>query len=198
MATTLKDTMENFPFTLILGSKSPRRKELITQLGFDYIVWEPQVDEDFPVGLRAQQIPEYLCEKKADAYDKVLKDTEILITADTIVWCEDKVLNKPKNFEEGKKMLNTLSGKMHEVYTAVCLKSGSKQTTFFDVTKVYFKKLKDEEIEYYLTNFNAYDKAGGYGVQEWIGYIAIDKMEGSFYNVMGLPIKDLYEELMKF
>src|SRR6187402_3185024 len=109
-----------------------------------------------------------------------------------------ELFNKPLNFAEGKKMLETLSGKMHEVFTAVCLKSANKQTTFYDVSKVYFKKLKPEEIEYYLTNYSPYDKAGGYGVQDWIGYIGIDKIEGSFYNVMGLPVKQLYEELIKF
>ena len=114
------------------------------------------------------------------------------------MWCEGKVFNKPANFAEGKKMLEALSGKMHEVFTGICLKSGNKQTTFYDVSKVYFKKLKPEEIEYYLINFTPYDKAGGYGVQDWLGYIGIDKIEGSFYNVMGLPVKDLYEELIKF
>jgi septum formation protein len=139
-----------------------------------------------------------LAEKKADAYDEELKDTDILITADTIVWCEGKVYNKPANFVEGKAMLEALSGKMHEVFTGVCLKSGNKQTTFYDVSKVYFKKLKPEEIEYYLMNFSPYDKAGSYGVQDWLGYIGIDKIEGSFYNVMGLPVKELFEELVKF
>jgi septum formation protein len=107
-------------------------------------------------------------------------------------------MNKPADFEEGKKMLGTLSGKMHEVFTAVCLKSDQKQVTFYDTSKVYFKVLTNDEIEYYLTNFSPYDKAGGYGVQDWIGYIAIEKIEGSFYNVMGLPVKKLYEELIKF
>ena len=194
----VEDLINNFPFQLILGSASPRRQELLKSLGFDFLVRPTHADESFPPDLVAQEIPLYLAEKKADAYEEVLKETDLLITADTIVWCEGKVFNKPATFVEGKKMLETLSGKMHEVFTAVCLKGANKQTTFFDVSKVYFKKLKTEEIEYYLTNFSPYDKAGGYGVQDWIGYIGIDKIEGSFYNVMGLPVKDLYEELVKF
>lgn len=196
--TNIEQTIKEFPYQLILGSNSPRRQELLKSLGFDFLNKPLNVEETFPADLLAEEIPLFLAEKKADAYEDDLKEDEILITADTIVWCDGKAFNKPANFVEGKKMLETLSGKMHEVFTAVCLKSGNKQTTFFDVTKVYFKKLKSEEIEYYLTNYSPYDKAGGYGVQDWIGYIGIDKIEGSFYNVMGLPVKELYEELIKF
>lgn len=190
--------LKEFPYKLILGSASPRRQELLKSLGFEFTTKPINANEDFSQELKAQQIPIYLAEKKANAYPDLLKDNEILITSDTIVWCEGKVLNKPADFAEGKKMLESLSGKMHEVFTAVCLKSKNKQITFYDTSKVYFKKLKLEEIEYYLNNYNPYDKAGGYGVQDWIGYIGIDKIEGSFYNVMGLPVKGLYEELMKF
>jgi septum formation protein len=190
--------LKEFPYKLILGSASPRRQELLKSLGFEFLTKPINANEDFGSNLKAQEIPIYLAEKKAGAYPEELKENEILITADTIVWCEGNVLNKPANFEEGKKMLGSLSGKMHEVFTAVCLKSANKQTTFYGVSKVYFKKLKTEEIEYYLTNYNPYDKAGGYGVQDWIGYIGIDKIEGSFYNVMGLPVKELYEELIRF
>lgn len=195
---TVEQHIKEFPYQIILGSNSPRRQELLKSLGFDFLNKPINADETFPIDLLAEEIPLYLAEKKADAYPDDLKETEILITADTIVWCEGKVFNKPANFVEGKKMLETLSGKMHEVFTGVCLKSGNKQTTFYDVSKVYFKKLKPEEIEYYLMNFKPYDKAGGYGVQDWLGYIGIDKIEGSFYNVMGLPVKELYEELVKF
>ncbi len=195
---SVEQHIKEFPYQIILGSNSPRRQELLKSLGFDFLNKPINADETFPIDLLAEEIPLYLAEKKADAYPDDLKETEILITADTIVWCEGKVFNKPANFVEGKKMLETLSGKMHEVFTAVCLKSGNKQTTFFDVSKVYFKKLKPEEIEYYLMNFKPYDKAGGYGVQDWLGYIGIDKIEGSFYNVMGLPVKELYEDLVKF
>lgn len=195
---TTEKLLKEFPYKLILGSASPRRQELLKSLGFEFLNKPINANEDFPDDLKAQEIPIYLAEKKADAYPEELKENEILITADTIVWCEGKVLNKPLNFVEGKKMLESLSGKMHEVFTAVCLKGANKQTTFYDTSKVYFKKLRSDEIEYYLTNYSPYDKAGGYGVQDWIGYIGIDKIEGSFYTVMGLPVKELYEELMKF
>lgn len=195
----ITDLVKEFPYKLILGSASPRRQELLKSLGFEFLNKPVKADEtEWPADLKAQEICIYLAEKKADAYPEALRENELLITADTIVWCEGKVYNKPENFAEGKKMLEELSGKMHEVFTAVCLKSDNKQTTFFDVSKVYFKKLKPQEIEYYLTNFSPYDKAGGYGVQDWIGYIGIDKIEGSFYNVMGLPVKELWEELIKF
>ena len=194
----LEQHIKEFPYQIILGSNSPRRQELLKSLGFNFLNKPINADESFLADLKAEEICLYLAEKKADAYAEDLKDNEILITADTIVWCENKVFNKPANFVEGKKMLETLSGKMHEVFTGICLKSKNKQTTFYDVSKVYFKKLKSEEIEYYLTNYSPYDKAGGYGVQDWLGYIGIDKIDGSFYNVMGLPVKKLYEELMKF
>ncbi len=194
----IEETIKNYPFQLILGSASPRRQELLKSLGFDFLIKPINADESFPPDLLAQEIPLFLCEKKADSYPDELDENDLLITADTIVWLEGKVLNKPAKYDEAVKMLQGLSGKIHEVYTAVCLKSGNKQTTFFDCTKVYFKKLKKEEIDYYVANFNVYDKAGAYGVQDWLGYIGIDKIEGSFYNVMGLPVKELYEELIKF
>ncbi len=195
----IDDLIVNFPFRLILGSASPRRQELLKGLGFEFLNRPVKVDEsEWPKELEAEEIPLFLAEKKSDAYDEELTETDLLITADTVVWCEGKVFNKPANFAEGKKMLETLSGKMHEVFTAVCLRSANKQTTFYDVSKVYFKKLKPEEIEYYLTNFSPYDKAGSYGVQDWIGYIGIDRIEGSFYNVMGLPVRELFQELIKF
>jgi septum formation protein len=194
----IEETLKNFPYQIILGSNSPRRQELLKSLGFNFLIKPINADESFPANLQAEDIPLYLAEKKADAYPDDLTENQILITSDTIVWCEGKVYNKPENFVEGKRMLEALSGKMHEVYTAICLKSGNKQTTFFDVSKVYFKKFKPEEIEYYLINYKPYDKAGAYGVQDWLGYIGIEKIEGSFYNVMGLPVKELYDELIKF
>jgi septum formation protein len=190
--------LNKFFFNIILGSSSPRRNELLKSLGFDFVINPSYADEDYPLNLKGHEIPVFLAEKKASSFNGVLTETDLLITADTIVWCEGEIFNKPINFEEGKLMLQTLSGKMHEVFTAVCLKSANKQIIFYDATKVYFKKFTNEEIEYYLNKYKPYDKAGSYGVQEWIGYIGIEKIEGSFYNVMGLPVKKLHEELMKF
>ena len=190
--------LNKFFFNIILGSSSPRRNELLKSLGFDFIINPSNADENYPLNLKGHEIPVFLAEKKASSFNGVLTETDLLITADTIVWCEGEIFNKPINFEEGKLMLQTLSGKMHEVFTAVCLKSANKQIIFYDATKVYFKKFTNEEIEYYLKKYKPYDKAGSYGVQEWIGYIGIEKIEGSFYNVMGLPVKKLHEELMKF
>jgi septum formation protein len=190
--------LNKFFFNIILGSSSPRRNELLKSLGFDFVINPSNADEDYPLNLKGHEIPVFLAEKKASSFNGVLTETDLLITADTIVWCEGEIFNKPINFEEGKLMLQTLSGKMHEVFTGVCLKSANKQIIFYDATKVYFKKFTNEEIEYYLNKYKPYDKAGSYGVQEWIGYIGIEKIEGSFYNVMGLPVKKLHEELMKF
>ncbi len=185
-------------YKLILASKSPRRQYLLKELGFNFEVHTKEVDESFPENLIAQEIPLYLCRKKAEAFDKELSDNTIVITADTIVWIDNQVLNKPKNYEDAVRMLKMLSGKKHEVYTGVCLKSKHKTKTFYALTHVYFKKVSQEEIEYYVNNFNPYDKAGAYGAQDWIGYIAIEKIEGSYFNVMGLPVKELYEELLNF
>ena len=190
--------LNKFFFNIILGSSSPRRNELLKSLGFDFVINPSNADEDYPLNLKGHEIPVFLAKKKASSFNGVLTETDLLITADTIVLCEGEIFNKPINFEEGKLMLQTLSGKMHEVFTAVCLKSANKQIIFYDATKVYFKKFTNEEIEYYLNKYKPYDKAGSYGVQEWIGYIGIEKIEGSFYNVMGLPVKKLHEELMKF
>lgn len=185
-------------FKLLLASKSPRRQYLLTELGLTFEVKTKDVDESFPEHLKAHEIPLYLCKKKADAFDEELSENTIVITADTIVWIENQVLNKPENFEDAVRMLKLLSGKKHEVYTGVCLKSSSKVKVFYAKTDVYFKVLSDEEINYYITNYNPYDKAGAYGAQEWIGYIAVEKIVGSYFNVMGLPVKELYEELMAF
>lgn len=187
-----------FKHQLILGSASPRRQELLKGLGYEFKVCPTHAEESFPHELCAQEIPLYLAKKKADAYDSALTLGEILITSDTIVWCDNKVLNKPENFEDGKRMLKTLSGKMHEVFTAVCLKSSNKCITFYDRTAVYFKELSDDEIVFYLTNYKPFDKAGSYGAQDWMGLVGINRLEGSFYNVMGLPVNKLYEELQKF
>jgi septum formation protein len=185
-------------YHFILASKSPRRQFLLKDLGLDFEVHTKDVDESFPEDLKAEQIPMYLCEKKANAFDRDLDDNTIVITADTIVWVNGHVLNKPENYDDAIRMLKILSGKMHEVYTGVCIKSKYKTKSFYSLTKVYFKSLSDYEIEYYIKNFHPYDKAGAYGAQEWIGYIAVEKIEGSYFNVMGLPVRELYEELLKF
>jgi septum formation protein len=185
-------------YKLLLASKSPRRQYLLKELGLDFEVRTKEVDESFPEQLKAAEIPLYLCEKKANAFDEELTDNTIVITADTIVWVNGHVLNKPQNYDDAVRMLQLLSGKMHEVYTGVCLKSKHKTTSFVALTKVYFKELSLEEIEFYIRNYNPYDKAGAYGAQEWIGYIAVDRIEGTYFNVMGLPVRELYEALLKF
>ena len=146
-------------------------------LGYEFKVCPTHAEESFPHELCAQEIPLYLAKKKADAYDSALTPGEILITSDTIVWCDNKVLNKPENFEDGKRMLKTLSGKMHEVFTAVCLKSTNKCITFYDRTAVYFKELSDDEIVFYLNNYKPFDKAGSYGAQDWMGLVGINRLE---------------------
>ena len=187
------------PYELILGSASPRRKQLLEGLGLEFSVQVIDANEsEWPAEFKAHEVPMYLAELKSKAYQKELNKNQILITSDTIVWCEGQVLNKPLNFEEGKKMLQQLSGKMHEVFTAVCLRSENRQKLFYERTAVYFKTLSEVEIEYYLNHYKPYDKAGAYGAQDWIGYVGIEKIEGSFYNVMGLPVRLLYEELLSF
>jgi septum formation protein len=185
-------------YHFILASKSPRRQYLLKDLGLNFEIRTKEVDESFPKELQAEQIPLYLSEKKANEFTDELTDQMIVITSDTIVWVENQVLNKPVDKADAIRMLQLLSGKMHEVYTGVCLKSKSKIQSFYSCTKVYFKSLSSTEIEYYVNNFNPYDKAGAYGAQEWIGYIAVEKIEGSYFNVMGLPLKELYEHLLEF
>jgi septum formation protein len=182
---------------IILGSQSPRRKQLLEGIGIPFTIKILDIDESFPHDLKAQNIPLYLCQKKA-AHFNIEDDDTLLITADTIVWINGHVLNKPADLNEAKEMLKELSGNLHQVYTGVCLKSKSKTHSFFSETNVYFKNLTEEEIEYYLSNYKPLDKAGSYGVQEWIGYIGIERLEGSYFNVMGLPTKELYEALLKF
>jgi septum formation protein len=185
-------------YQFILASKSPRRQFLLKDLGLEFSIHTKDVDESFAPELKAEQIPLYLCRKKADAFADELDEKTIVITADTIVWVEEQVLNKPEDSDDAFRMLRLLSGRRHEVYTGVCLRSASKTRTFFSRTSVYFKELSDEEIRYYINNYQPYDKAGSYGAQEWIGYIAVEKIEGSYFNVMGLPLRELYEELLKF
>ncbi len=185
-------------FELILASKSPRRQQLLADLGLKFTVQSMDVPEVFPEGLGMNEVPVYLAELKAEAFRPILKNNQLVITADTIVWLDGEVLNKPADFADGFRMLKNLSGKKHQVITGVCLLSTEKKVSFYALTDVWFKELSDEEITYYLETYRPYDKAGAYGIQEWIGYIGIYHIEGSFFNVMGLPVQSLYEHLKTF
>jgi septum formation protein len=185
-------------YKIILASKSPRRKELLSGLDLAFEVIIHEVDEVFPSDLPMEEIPVYLAKLKAEPFFNELKSDTLVITADTIVWIDGIVLGKPNDYKHAYAMLRQLSGKKHLVITGVCLTTKEKQVAFCATTDVYFKELTDQEIDYYLSNYHPYDKAGSYGVQEWIGYIAIEKIEGSYFNVMGLPVQRLYEELIKF
>lgn len=182
---------------IILGSRSPRRQELLKQMGISFEVDVKETDENYSQTLKTEEIAIYLSEKKAQAFDD-LDDKTILITADTIVWLNNRIINKPENVDDAFKILNELSGQMHQVFTGVCLKNKNKIHSFCAETKVYFKPLEEDEISYYINQHQPFDKAGSYGIQEWIGYIGIEKIEGSYTNVMGLPTQDLYCELLKF
>jgi septum formation protein len=184
---------------IILASQSPRRQLLLGEMGLDFEVKVPDVDEIYPAGLSAEEIAIYLAELKADSFpSEELDRGTIIITADTIVSLDGEILGKPLAREDAIDMLRKLSGKMHVVVTGVCLRSGGKRRSFFARTLVWFRELTPKEIEYYVDNFHPFDKAGAYGAQEWIGYIGISRIEGSYFNVMGLPVKELYEELVSF
>ncbi len=183
---------------IILASKSPRRQELLKGLDLDFEIRTMDIDEDFPASLMAEQIPMYLCKLKADAFLPELKAGEILITADTVVWVNGHVLNKPLDRAEAESMLAELSGTSHVVYTAVAITTIERQVVFFDETEVDFVALEKNEIDYYLDHYKPYDKAGAYGVQELIGYVGISRLHGSYFNVMGLPIQLLYKNLKTF
>lgn len=186
-------------YNIILASNSPRRRELLSGLGIEYTVKVlPGIEESYPNTLSEEEIPQYISREKASAYIGELSNNDLIITADTIVFIEGKVLGKPKNEESAKQMLRTLSGKMHEVVTGVTLTTKNIQRSFSTVSKVKFASLTEDEIDYYVTHYHPTDKAGAYGVQEWIGYIGVESIEGSFYNIMGLPIQRLYTELKTF
>lgn len=186
------------PYEIILASKSPRRQQLLSDLGIKFRVQSMDIPEVFPEGLTMTEVPVYLAELKASAFLPHLKPGQLVITADTIVWLDGKVLNKPADYADGFRMLKDLSGKKHQVLTGVCLLSAEKKISFYALTDVWFKQLSDDEIRYYLETYRPYDKAGAYGIQEWIGYIGIHRIEGSFFNVMGLPVQNLYEHLKAF
>ncbi len=191
--------MDWFPqYNFILASKSPRRQELLHSLGLRFEVRLKETEENFPATLTKEQIPVYLARLKAVPFLDELKQNDLLITADTIVWIDGKVLGKPENAEEARQMLQSLSGREHQVISGVCLTSRKKKKSFYAISNVQFKPLNDSEIEYYISEFKPFDKAGAYGIQEWIGAIGITHIEGSFYNVMGLPVQRLYEEIRNF
>ncbi len=171
---------------------------LLKGLDIPFSVDIKEVEEKYPPNLKGSEIALFLAELKASVFNGCIDEKSIVITADTIVWINDTALTKPKNYNDGVEMLKKLSGNMHEVITGVCLKSKHKTTSFYALTKVFFKHLSQEEIEYYLSTYKPYDKAGAYGAQEWIGYVAIERIEGSYFNVMGLPTRMLYDELIKF
>lgn len=186
-------------YRIILASNSPRRKELLAGLGVDYEVRTlPDVDESYPETLQGGDIPLYISRMKADAYKPMLQPDELMITADTIVWMDGMVLGKPRNRFGAIEMLRQLSGHTHQVFTGVTITTATRQHSFSVGTEVRFANLTDEEIVYYVDTYQPMDKAGAYGVQEWIGYIGVENISGSYFNVMGLPVQRLYTELKKF
>lgn len=186
-------------YRIILGSNSPRRRELLAGLDLSFDVHViPGLEENYPDSLQPQEIPVFLSKQKAEAYLPTLEDQVLLITADTIVWNETEVIGKPKDREDAIRMLRSLSGHEHQVVTGVCLTTTKKQETFSVVSSVRFASLTDEEIIYYVDKYKPFDKAGAYGIQEWIGYVGVESISGSFYNVMGLPVQRLYQELKRF
>jgi septum formation protein len=186
-------------YKLVLASNSPRRRELLAGLGLDFQVRVlPNIDESYPATLKATETAEYIANKKAAAYRRLMADDELIITADTVVIVGDEVLGKPADDQEARLMLQKLSGRSHQVVTGVCLTTISRQTSFSVTTDVTFKPLADDEINYYIKKCQPFDKAGAYGIQEWIGYIGVTGLEGSYFNVMGLPVQRIYAELAKF
>lgn len=181
-------------YNIILGSASPRRQLFFKELHIDFTIQVKEVDEVYPSELQGSEITDYLADLKSKAFTN-LKENDLVITSDTIVWLENKALEKPKNEAEAFAMLKKISGKKHEVITSISLKSAYFQKIINDTTEVFFKELSEEEINFYIKNYQPFDKAGGYGIQEWIGFVAIEKIEGSYFNVMGLPVHKLYKEL---
>ena len=186
-------------YNLLLGSKSPRRQDLLKALGLHYTLVDIDVEEVYPPHLQGADIARYLCELKADAFDTNLfpKDS-ILVTADTIVWLDGKYIGKPAGKDDAIEMLKQLSGRQHSVFSGICLKSSKRKVVFHAHTLVKFRELAMDEIEYYVNHHKPFDKAGSYGIQDWIGYIGISGIEGCYYNVMGFPVEMFYEQLTQF
>jgi len=190
---SLLDKLKNY--RVILASGSERRRQLLEELGIDFEVVVKPYDESFPDDLRGKQIAEYISAQKAKMFINNIKPNELVITADTIVLLDNKILGKPLNKADALRILKEISGKTHEVITGVSIVYGNKTVTFSDTTKVTFREMTDDELDYYVENYTPYDKAGAYGIQEWIGLAACSRIEGSFYNVMGLPVEKLYGKL---
>lgn len=185
-------------YKVILASNSPRRKELLAGLGVEYEVRTlPDVDESYPETLQGADIPLHIAKVKADAYRNLMQPGELMITADTIVWLDGEVLGKPKDREDALQMLRAMSGRTHEVFTGVCITTTGWQRSFAAATEVRFAQLTEEEIAYYVDTYRPMDKAGAYGVQEWIGFIGVEHIAGSYYNIMGLPVQRLYRVLQE-
>ena len=190
------DNLKNYK--VVLASNSPRRKELLSGLGIDYEVKTlPDIDESFPEGLTEVETATYIARAKADVYRNIMQSDELIITADTIVWLDGEVMGKPVDEEDARRMLRALSGKTHQVITGVCLTTADVQKAFATVTDVTFCSLSEEEIAHYVEIYRPMDKAGSYGIQEWIGFVGVESISGSYFNVMGLPIQRLYTELKK-
>jgi len=189
----LKEKLKKY--TIILASGSPRRQQFFKDLDLDFEIRLKEIEEIYPPELKAVEITDYLAQLKADAFEGELKTNEILVTSDTIVWHENKALGKPKNAQEAFEMIKSMSNKTHEVITSVCFKTNSASVLLNDITKVTFNELSDEAILYYIENYKPYDKAGAYGIQEWFGFMAVAKVEGSYTNVMGLPTAKVYKYL---
>ena len=185
-------------FHLILASGSPRRQQFFKDLDLDFEIRLKEIEEVYPVHLKAEEITNFLAQLKANAFEGELKANDILITSDTIVWHQNQCLGKPKDYPDAFQMLQKLSDATHQVITSVCLKTSVKSETFHAVTHVTFKPLTDEEIRYYLDHYQPFDKAGSYAIQEWIGYVGISKIEGSYTNVVGMPMHAVYEKLNSF
>ena len=192
----LKDLLNSH--RIILASRSPRRQQLLHDMGLKFDVVIREYEESYPANLKGEEIALYLASLKSESFKKEISSNEIVITADTIVWCNNEVLGKPSDFHDARRMIRALSGNTHEVITGVALLSSSKERVFADTTKVTFERLSEEEIDYYIDNFKPYDKAGAYGIQEWIGVAACSRIEGSDFNVVGLPVQKLYQELKEF
>ena len=185
-------------YHIILASNSPRRRELLAGLDITYEVKVlPGIDESYPDGLSAEEIPQYISRRKAEAYEAVRQPDDLIITADTIVWTDGRVLGKPEDEAGAMEMLRLLSGRTHQVITGVTLSAASGMRTFAVTSEVTFDVLAEEEIDYYGKRYRPLDKAGAYGIQEWIGYVGVSALHGSYFNVMGLPVQRLYKELKK-